>query len=225
MKKVNELKSMIKQDKEKEKKSNSRHTDFKKSLDGLDKILDLEPMNTRALVNKENKETSINENPSLTYFSKNKKKALADLKSASNKAYEWYLRHVKEEKTMVELNVNPIEGKYSNTKDLEGLKDNYRENTGMKSAKAILGDGDRIVDKNKAFNYHQKVADMRNINGMYSIGYCYQNGFGVEKNKHNTFKYYKKSTDAGNANRTFMVGNCYHNDKDSNGPYCQEFYA
>ncbi|KAF0550634.1 hypothetical protein F8M41_024312 [Gigaspora margarita] len=144
---------MIKQDKEKEKRSNRHPTYFENSLDGLEKILELEPMNARALVNKENKKMSVNENPSLTYLSKNKKEAPADLKSVSNKAYEWYLRHVKEEKTMVELNMNPIEGEYSKTKDLEGLKDNYRENTKMKSAEATLGDGDRIVDKNKAFDY------------------------------------------------------------------------
>ncbi|CAG8747051.1 10376_t:CDS:2 [Gigaspora margarita] len=50
-----------KQDKEKEKKSNCRHTVFEKSFDGLDKILEVEPINARALVNKENKEKSVNE--------------------------------------------------------------------------------------------------------------------------------------------------------------------
>ncbi|KAF0527516.1 hypothetical protein F8M41_013614 [Gigaspora margarita] len=155
---------MIKRDKKnelKEKKSNCHSTYSEKSLEDLDKILEKESMNARALVNKENKEKSGNENPSLTYLSKNKKEAPADLKSVFNKAYEWYLRHVKKKKTMVELNVNPIEGNYSNTKDLEGLKDNHQENTGKKSAKAILGNRNRIVDKNKAFNYYQKVGILK----------------------------------------------------------------
>ncbi|KAF0351318.1 hypothetical protein F8M41_015334 [Gigaspora margarita] len=50
---------------------------------------------------------------------------------------------------------------------------------------------------------------MRNINRMYSIGYCYQSEFGIEKDNHKAFKYYKKSTDASSANRMSIVSNCY----------------
>ncbi|KAF0482374.1 calmodulin-dependent protein kinase [Gigaspora margarita] len=192
MKKVNKLKSMIKQDKEKEKRSNRHPTYFEKSLDGLDKILEVEPTNARALVNKENKEKTVNKNPSLTYLSKNKKEALADLKSDSNKTCKWYSKRVKEEKATVELNINSIENKCSK---IEDLKDSHPENYGMRPAKEIRSNEGRLVDKNKAFNYHQKAADMGNINGMYSIGYCNQNGFGIEEDEHKALKYYKKSTD------------------------------
>ncbi|RIB21513.1 hypothetical protein C2G38_2176455 [Gigaspora rosea] len=73
-----------------------------------------------------------------------------------------------------------------------------------KSAKNPLSDEDIMLDKNKAFNY-QKTADIGNINGMYSFEYCYQNGFGIEKDEHKAFEYYKKSTDTGSTNRAYMV--------------------
>ncbi|KAF0351317.1 hypothetical protein F8M41_015333 [Gigaspora margarita] len=93
MKKVNKLRSIIKWDKKnelKEKRSNHCSAYFKKSLEDLDKILEVkvEPMNSRALENKEDKEKNITENSRLTYLSKNKKQATANLKSDSNEAYK-----------------------------------------------------------------------------------------------------------------------------------------
>ncbi|KAF0549492.1 sel1 repeat domain-containing protein [Gigaspora margarita] len=134
----------------------------------------------------------------------NKKEALADLKSDSNKACKQYLKCVKEEKAIVELNINLIKDKCSKTEDLESFKDSYPKNYGMRPAKEICSNKGRLVDKNKAFNYHQKAADMENINRMYSIRYCNTNGFGTEEDKHKEFEHYKKSTNAGSANRTSM---------------------
>ncbi|CAG8825799.1 43578_t:CDS:2, partial [Gigaspora margarita] len=122
----------------KEKRNNCHLTNFEKSLDGLDKILEVESMNRRALVNKENKKKTANENSSQSYLSKNKKETLADLKSNSNEECEWYLKHIKEEKTIFEFNVNPIEDECSKMKNFEGLKDNHPENYGMKFAEETL---------------------------------------------------------------------------------------
>ncbi|KAF0556225.1 hypothetical protein F8M41_015986 [Gigaspora margarita] len=73
---------------------------MKKVNELKNKILEVEPMNARALVNKENKKKKINKNPSLTYLNKNKKEALADVKSDFN------------------------EDKCLKAKNLKGLKDN-----------------------------------------------------------------------------------------------------
>ncbi|KAF0547182.1 calmodulin-dependent protein kinase [Gigaspora margarita] len=100
-----------------------------------------------------------------------------------------------------DLDSNPIEDEGSKMKNLEDLKDNQQENYGLKSAKEIPSNEGRLVHKNKAFDYHQKATDMGNIN---RVGYCYQDGFGIEEDEHKAFEYYKKSTDAGSANRIGM---------------------
>ncbi|KAF0537730.1 serine/threonine protein kinase [Gigaspora margarita] len=54
---------------------------------------------------------------------------------------------------------------------------------------------------------------MGNANGTYSVGYCYDNGIGVEKDDHNAFIYYQKSAEIGHFEGTFMTGFCYRNGK------------
>ncbi|KAF0523215.1 hypothetical protein F8M41_015440 [Gigaspora margarita] len=115
---------MIKQNKKnelKEKRSNRHPIYFEKLLEDLDKILEIkvEPMN--AIAFEEDKKKNITKNLRLTYLSKDEKEAPADLK---NDACEGYLKNIKEEKTIVEFNVNPNEDECLKTKDLEGLKNN-----------------------------------------------------------------------------------------------------
>ncbi|RIB23967.1 hypothetical protein C2G38_2169791 [Gigaspora rosea] len=88
-------------------------------------------------------------------------------------------------------------------KNLKGFIDNHQENFGIKSAEESL-------------SIKSRTADRGNINGMYSIGYCYQNGF---EDEHKASKYYKKSADAGSTNRTFIVDNYYLKEKNSNRLY------
>ena len=54
-----------------------------------------------------------------------------------------------------------------------------------------------------------KSAEMGHVNGIYMVGYCYQNGIGVEKDEHKAFIYYQKSAEMGNADGAFNVGYCY----------------
>ncbi|KAF0529897.1 calmodulin-dependent protein kinase [Gigaspora margarita] len=46
---------------------------------------------------------------------------------------------------------------------------------------------------------------------LFSLGYNYQNGIGVEKDEHKAFFYYQKSADMGDAQGTRGVGYCYQN--------------
>ncbi|KAF0544221.1 calmodulin-dependent protein kinase [Gigaspora margarita] len=43
------------------------------------------------------------------------------------------------------------------------------------------------------------------------LGFCYQNGIGVEKDGQKAFEYYQKSANMGNSEGTRMVGFCYQN--------------
>ena len=59
--------------------------------------------------------------------------------------------------------------------------------------------------------YQNKSAEMGNVSGMYNVGYCYQNGIGVEKDEHKTFVYYQKATEIGNVNWSIQYWICYRN--------------
>ncbi|RIB23724.1 hypothetical protein C2G38_2288482 [Gigaspora rosea] len=56
------------------------------------------------------------------------------------------------------------------------------------------------MGEHKAFIYYQKSqksAEMGDDSGTCSVGYCYQNGIGIEKDDHKTFIYYQKSVEMG----------------------------
>ena len=48
-------------------------------------------------------------------------------------------------------------------------------------------------DYRKAMEYYQKAADAGHVDAMKSIGYLYQNGFGVEKNMQTAMEWYNKA--------------------------------
>ncbi|RIB22464.1 hypothetical protein C2G38_2173942 [Gigaspora rosea] len=64
-------------------------------------------------------------------------------------------------------------------------------------------------DERKAFNYYQKLAEMDDSYGIFSVELCYENGVGVEKDEHKAFIYYQKSAEMGDVNRIHNVGYCY----------------
>ncbi len=73
-------------------------------------------------------------------------------------------------------------------------------------------------NKNKAndiFNtYIPKIKVLAEQNDMIScciIGYCYYNGFYLEKDEKEAFKWYKKSAEQGNASAQYNLGICYYN--------------
>ncbi|RIB05371.1 hypothetical protein C2G38_600161 [Gigaspora rosea] len=79
---------------------------------------------------------------------------------------------------------------------------------------------DVVKDGYKAFIYYQKSAEMGSANGAFNVGYCYQNGIGVEKDEHKAFEYYQKSSEMGYSVGINGVGRCYENgigvEKDEN---------
>ncbi|RIB18075.1 hypothetical protein C2G38_2185661 [Gigaspora rosea] len=75
-------------------------------------------------------------------------------------------------------------------------------------------------DKNKAFEYYYKAAEMGNAEGMSKmddaegmnkVGICYENGIGVKKDKNKAFEYYYKAAEMGDVKGMNKVGYCYEN--------------
>ncbi|RIB01627.1 hypothetical protein C2G38_2294935 [Gigaspora rosea] len=65
-------------------------------------------------------------------------------------------------------------------------------------------------NKQKAFKYFQKYAEMWLANGAYSVGHCYAEGIGIEKNNQKAFEYFQKSAEMGHASGTYSVGCRYY---------------
>ncbi|CAG8836271.1 16684_t:CDS:2, partial [Gigaspora margarita] len=96
MKKITELRKMIKRDKEnkiEEKKVHYCNINFETSLNNLDKALEIKPKDISMLEKEENKVKKVAENQELTYLSQIKKEALTnfncELKINSNEALKW----------------------------------------------------------------------------------------------------------------------------------------
>ncbi|RIB08216.1 hypothetical protein C2G38_367102 [Gigaspora rosea] len=57
--------------------------------------------------------------------------------------------------------------------------------------------------------YFQEMSTENVNDEIYNVGYCYQNGVGVEKDEQKAFAYYQKSAEMGNASGTCSIGYCY----------------
>ncbi|RIB00208.1 kinase-like domain-containing protein, partial [Gigaspora rosea] len=60
-------------------------------------------------------------------------------------------------------------------------------------------------NKQKAFKYFQKYAEMWLASGAYSVGRCYAEGIGIEKNNQKAFKYFQKSAEMGHTSGTYSI--------------------
>jgi TPR repeat protein len=65
------------------------------------------------------------------------------------------------------------------------------------------------VDEQKAFELYQNAAKSGNVNGMCSLGYCYENGIQTSVDRQKTFELYQKAANLGNARGINNLGGCY----------------
>jgi len=65
------------------------------------------------------------------------------------------------------------------------------------------------VNKQKDFEYSKIFTETMNIGSKYSLGYCYNKGFGTEVNKTKAFEYYKKLADQEYLNAQFELAYCH----------------
>ena len=56
----------------------------------------------------------------------------------------------------------------------------------------------------------QKLADMKEPDGIFWLGYCYEYGIGVKKDVNKAFIHYQKSAEMNNPNGIYQVGYCYY---------------
>lgn len=57
----------------------------------------------------------------------------------------------------------------------------------------------------KAVHLLEKAADLKDANGQYYLGLCYENGFGVEESTATAFEFYKKASLGGSADASYRL--------------------
>lgn len=63
--------------------------------------------------------------------------------------------------------------------------------------------------REKAFQWFMKSAEGDNADGMFKVGFCFENGFGVEQDHAKAYEWYLKSANHGNVSAMHSVGMCY----------------
>ncbi|KAF0475501.1 HCP-like protein [Gigaspora margarita] len=63
----------------------------------------------------------------------------------------------------------------------------------------------------KVFKWYLRSSKGGNARGQYSVGVCYQNGIGIDKDDNKAFEWYMKSAKGGDPCGQYNVGNCYEN--------------
>ncbi|KAF0522642.1 hypothetical protein F8M41_015477 [Gigaspora margarita] len=130
-----------------------------------------------------------------------------------------------------------VEAIKNESKLSEGVKNNVNESAeiGLRISLQVVDEEEEKtaaeLNMNPTENKHLKTKNneesinIGNIYEIYSNRYCYQDGFGIEEDKHKVFEYYKKLTDASRVNRAFMVGTCYYDNAESNRLYILESFS
>ncbi|RIB19033.1 hypothetical protein C2G38_2141818 [Gigaspora rosea] len=74
-------------------------------------------------------------------------------------------------------------------------------------------EGVKLLDEKnyrEAFKSFKKSADAGYACGKCNVGWCYQNGFGVEKDENRAFEYYQMSVNMGYNKAKCYIGYCYY---------------
>lgn len=66
----------------------------------------------------------------------------------------------------------------------------------------------------KAFYYYSKSASLGNPNALYSIGLCYENGIGIEKDFDKAIEWYEKAAEKNQITALTTLGNIYLSDNE-----------
>lgn len=81
-----------------------------------------------------------------------------------------------------------------------------------KKRRRNICDGEKYYENNDYFNAvrcYFKVASKNHVEAIYSLGYCYYHGQGVELNYIDAFKYYSRAANMGHAKALERLGVCY----------------
>lgn len=72
-----------------------------------------------------------------------------------------------------------------------------------------LAKSDRNVNPETAFFWYQKAADQYDLDGLYHLGRCYENGIGTKQNDEEAFQCYMDAGRMGHLAAWYQVGLCY----------------
>lgn len=98
-------------------------------------------------------------------------------------------------------------------KNLEMATELYRKAAEHDNPHGMLMVAQRALesgDKSEAFKWFGRLQkDFDNAEGMYGLGWCYQNGIGVDTDEVQAVDWYKKAVERGNRRALFHLGSCY----------------
>jgi TPR repeat protein len=69
----------------------------------------------------------------------------------------------------------------------------------------------QLGDHPEAVRWYRKAAEQGHATAQYNLGWCYENGRGVEKDAREAVRWYRKAAEQGNAVAEGALGYCYHN--------------
>ena len=88
------------------------------------------------------------------------------------------------------------------------------ENTDELLEKAIVLYNNEEYDE--AFSIYFEIAKQGNATAQFNVGFCFENGSGVEENPNKAFEWYMKAAEQGHATAQFNVGFCFEYGKGVN---------
>ncbi len=86
------------------------------------------------------------------------------------------------------------------------------------------GIGDAKFSKEEAFELYKKSMKKDNIEAMYSVARCYENGIGTKQDLTKAKNLYKKAADKGNIEAMYNVARCYEKRIGTKNKFGQEYY-
>ena len=94
------------------------------------------------------------------------------------------------------------------------LSDAEKESCYNKGEDYFYGKNNAVQDYARAVYYYRLAAEAGYAAAQNSLGYCYTNGYGVEKDEKQELSWYLKSAENGNATAMRNIGICYENNND-----------
>ncbi|EXX73868.1 hypothetical protein RirG_056420 [Rhizophagus irregularis DAOM 197198w] len=101
-----------------------------------------------------------------------------------------------------------------NTKEIESLmssSNQFENNFDTNAFDLLIPIPSPRKLKSPTFESFQKAADLGNSYGINHLGYCYENGIGIDIDYQKAFKLYQKVADLGNPFGINNLGYCYKN--------------
>ena len=98
--------------------------------------------------------------------------------------------------------------------EFDYLSDAEKENCYIRGKNYFHGKNNAVQNYERAVYYYRLAAEAGYADAQNSLGYCYDNGYGVEKDKKQALSWYLKSAENGNVTAMRNAGICYEDNND-----------